>query len=30
MLRNDEIKRHFDIEVGIPGVFKFSWGANED
>lgn len=24
-----KFKRHFGIEVGVPGVFKFSWGASE-
>lgn len=24
-----EFKKNFGFEVGIPGVFKFSWGASE-
>ena len=24
-----KFKRNFGIEVGIPGLFKFSWGASE-
>lgn len=27
--KEDEFKRHFGFEVGVPGVFKFNWGASE-
>jgi len=30
MVENEkEFQRNFNLEVGVPGLFKFSWGATE-